>query len=488
MATVAAVDLGATSGRVLVGTLDADRIMVREELRFAHGPIAVPRAGGYDLVWDIPALWQGILKGLRHAGPIDAIGVDTWAVDYGRLDENGRLLGLPESYRSPRTDTIIDDGRLPSGAELFTLNGLAAQQFNTCYQLLADLDQNRMGAVAGLALLPDLISYWLTGNRVTELTNASTTGLIDPRTRQWQPQLVAAFEKYGLDLTDLFGPLVESGHVIGRATACGIDWQGAAPAVVAVGSHDTASAVAAVPATISPFAYVSSGTWSLVGLELDEPVCTSQAWSAGFANELGVDGTVRFLKNVAGMWVQSQCFAQWDREGVEVPEWNELDSQTELISPRSHLMNICDQVFFAPGDMTGRIDDACRAAGYPIPHSIPAYMRCIYDSLALAYRRCLDQAREVTGIDPQALHIVGGGAKNALLCQAAADATGLDVIAGPVEATAIGNLAVTLQAIGAIKPGLDSLRSLVINSFRPKTYHADSTAYSAWDRANSAVK
>ncbi|MDU0968027.1 MAG: rhamnulokinase family protein [Actinomycetaceae bacterium] len=481
MPTVAAIDLGATSGRVLVGRYEDGRLDITETSRFAHGPVAVPTAGGSDLVWDLPALWSGIVRGLAAAGPLDSVGVDTWAVDYGRLDGAGRLLALPQSYRSPRTADLPADPRLPTGDDLFRLNGLAQHPFTTCYQLLADLDEHRSGPVDGMALLPDLIGWWLSGTRVCEVTNASTTGLLDPRTRDWQPDVCAALAAQGIDVTSLFGPLVEPGHVLGPARGDVVDWEGAPPQVVAVGSHDTASAVAAIPAATSPIAYVSSGTWSLVGLELTEPVCTPEARAAGFTNELGVDGTVRFLRNVMGMWVQSQCLEQWRREGADVPGWDVLDPLTAQVAPRQHLMDIGDDAFFAPGDMPARVDAACEAAGFPAPQSIAEYMRCIDDSLALAYRRALAQAREVTGITPSALHIVGGGSKNAILCQAAADATGLPVVAGPTECTALGNMGVQLQALGAIPPGLAALRTLVANNQPTTTYTPNETEVAAWD-------
>lgn len=488
---VAAVDLGATSGRVLVGTYAGGRLRVEETARFSHGPVAM----GGDMVWDLPYLWRNILAGLRTAGPVDSIGVDSWAVDYARLDAHGRLLGLPESYRSPRTEGLPEDLRLLRGRPLFARNGVAQHPFNTLYQLVEDADQGRPPAHA-LALLPDLLAAWLLGRRfpeACEVTNASTTGLLDPRTRSWHPEVVAALEAAipGTPcLAASFGTLVEPGTVLGHADpflwgaesgagASDVEREPSAQ-VIAVGSHDTASAVAAVPAVEGPFAYISSGTWSLVGVELTEAVCTPEAFAAGFTNELGVGGRVRFLTNVMGMWVQSQCFEQWTREGVAIPGWEQLDAAAESVAPRSFLMDLRNSVFFAPGNMTPRINAACREFGSSIPRTMAEYLRAIYDSLALAYARALCQAAALSGTRPEAVHIVGGGARNSLLCQATADATGLEVIAGPVEATALGNLGVQLQALGAIPPGLDALRRLVRSSCTLTTYRPRAAEHAAW--------
>lgn len=504
MVSVAAIDLGASSGRVLVGHLEeakaGPRLRVEETARFANRPLIIPRAGGLDTVWDMPRLWEGVLAGLRHAGHLDAVAADTWAVDYARLDQAGRLLGLPESYRSPRTEgqpQLMEDAY---GRALYSENGLQVQPFNTIYQLAQDQAQGRVcagekqtrgrigaGRVRAL-LLPDLFTFWLSGKQITEVTNASSTGLIDPRTRAWsQPICEFMARMYGVDPRELFAPLTEPGSVVGEVRRDALNdvlsSDGEPAKVVAVGSHDTASAVAGIPAEGVDFAYISSGTWSLVGLELARPVMGEEARSANFTNELGVSGTVRFLKNIMGMWVQTQCLAQWKAEGIAVPSWDVLDAQTEALPVLERLIDINDPAFFAPGPMTGRIDKACREGDYPEPRTPAEYMRCIYDSLVLAYRDAILKACELSGKQISRVHLVGGGANNRILCQATADATDLPVIAGPAEGTALGNMSVQLQAIGVIGRSLDEGRTLIRRSVETITYEPRAEQYRLWEQA-----
>ncbi|MDC4233423.1 rhamnulokinase [Actinomyces sp. B33] len=497
---IAAIDLGASSGRVLRGVLDGGRLTVEECSRFPNGPVRVPVDGDNDFEWDVLALWSGIRAGLAEAarrGPVDAIGIDSWAVDYGLLDADGRLVGNPSSYRSPRTETATRRLFDEIGADdLYSLNGLQFQPFNTMFQLIADRDWDRSGRARTMLMLPDLIGYWLTGRRICEVTNASSTGMIDPTTRRWSPEVLDLLSsRFDVDVPAILPELVEPGAVIGPVRLAGVDLrthEGAATPLIAVGSHDTASAVVAVPAVEegAPFGLISSGTWSLVGTELDAPVLSQASRAANFTNELGVDGTVRYLKNIMGMWVQQECLRQWreaessDADGLS---WPVLDAQTEAAEPMRTLFDINDPEFFAPGDMLGRIDRWCARVGEPAPRSRAELLRAITESLVVAYRRALRQTGELSGKAIEVVHIVGGGSKNALLCQSTADATGLPVIAGPVEGTGIGNMVVQLRAIGALDGGLANLRRIVSDSSALTRYEPTPGALGAWEAAEARV-
>ncbi|MGO3084979.1 rhamnulokinase [Ancrocorticia populi] len=504
--TVVAIDLGASSGRVLIGKLDgggpssSPTISVEECSRFPNGPVQVPLydATGeqkQDLHWDILSLWTGIRRGLEEAarrGPVDAIGIDTWAVDYGLLDQDGRLIGNPASYRSERTVPAVADAHaLIPQEELYRYNGLQHQPFNTIFQLLADRELSHVGAglVSSLLLLPDLIGYWLTGAQVCEVTNASTTGLLDPVSRQWEPDLMARMEtEFGVRIQEVLPPLVEPGTVIGTVSLPDIDLRtsgGGKTPVIAVGSHDTASAVAGIPATDSKrFGFISSGTWSLVGTELSSPICSKQACSANFTNELGVDGSVRFLKNIMGMWVQQGCLKEWRDQGMDL-SWDVLDAETEAASPFRTLMDINDPVFAPSGPMLERIDGWARSHAEPVPRSRGEYLRAITDSLAIAYRRALREAAGLASTSFDVIHVVGGGSMNALLCQETANATGLPVVAGPVEGTAMGNMVMQLRAISAVPAdtNLAELRSIIKNSVTTTRYEPTLDHLAQWEEA-----
>jgi len=504
--TVVAIDLGASGGRVLSGTLGpghgpgdegGPRLVVEECSRFPNGPVRVPADGGEDLVWDILFLWKGIRRGLAEAarrGPIDAIGVDTWGVDYGLLDADGRLVANPSAYRSTRTDPAIDRVHaVMARSELYVRNGLQHQPFNTLFQLVADRSHAavRDGVARTALLLPDLIAYWLTGRRVAEATNASTTGLIDPATRRWSPELLALLhDRFGVDVPGLLAPLVEPGTVIGPASLAGIPLrtrEGGPTPVIAVGSHDTASAVAGVPAGgAGAFGFVSSGTWSLVGVELDHPVTTRESMAANFTNELGVDGTVRYLTNISGMWIQQECLRQWRDAGMRDMSWDALDRDTAAADPLRTLLDVNDPVFTPPGPMTQRIDAWARDHGEPVPRGRGAYLRAIVESLAVAYRRALREAAGLSGTPIGTVHIVGGGSRNALLCRLTADATGLPVIAGPVEGTAMGNMVVQLRAIGAVPQDCDltALRRLIDRSAETTRVEPDTARAAVWEAAD----
>ncbi|GAB1516827.1 rhamnulokinase [Actinophytocola sp. KF-1] len=431
---VAAADLGAASGRVIVGEVGADTLELRECHRFPNRPV---RTAG-TLHWDILALYQGVLDGLRAAGPVDGIGIDSWAVDYGLLDADGALLGNPVHYRDERTAGAKDNLERLGARELYATTGLQFLPFNTIHQLAAE---PRLRLAHRLLLIPDLIGYWLTSEQGAEVTNASTTQLLDVTKRAWATDLMA---KADIDAA-LFPELREPGTVIGETDGT---------PVIAVGSHDTASAVVGVPAAHERFAYISCGTWSLVGVELGAPVLTEASRAANFTNELGVDGTVRYLRNVMGLWLLQECVREW---GADVASL--LAGAAKL--PKGAVIDPDDPVFLPPGDMPARIVAACERAGGPVPGDRAAIVRCIVDSLADAHRRAVEDAQRLSGTAVDVVHIVGGGARNALLCQLTADACGLPVVAGPVEATAIGNVLVQARTLGALDGDLTRLRALI---------------------------
>ena len=463
MTAVAAVDLGASSGRVMRGVVSDGRVELEEVRRFGNGPVRV----GATLHWDVLGLYREVLEGLRAAGEVASVGIDTWAVDYGLLDRTGALVGNPVHYRDARTDGIAET--LP---DLYSSNGLQVLPFNTIYQLVAAAGTPALAAAKDLLLIPDLLAYWLTGVRAAEVTNASTTGLLDPVERRWDTGLMA---KAGIDPT-LFAPLCEPGTELGVATV------GTPAPVIAVGSHDTASAVVAVPAENERFAYISCGTWSLVGVELDAPVLTEASRAANFSNELGVDGTVRYLRNVMGLWLLQECVREWGSSDLAA-----LLAEAEAQPALAAVVDAGDPAFIPPGDMPARIAAACTRLGQPAPTSRAGTVRVVLDSLALAHRRAVREAAALSGREVDVVHVVGGGARNELLCRLTADACGLPVVAGPVEATALGNVLVQARALGALTGGLPDLRRTVAESTAPRRHEPDPSSARAWDEAESRL-
>ncbi|MEI4271226.1 rhamnulokinase family protein [Klenkia sp. LSe6-5] len=454
----AAVDLGASSGRVMVADVGPGRLELTEVHRFANRPVA---AGG-RLHWDVLSLYAGVLDGLRAAGrtgPLDGVGIDSWAVDVGLLDADGALLGNPLHYRDagheagvPQVHAVAD------AAELYRVNGLQHLPFNTVFQLAARRGSAQLDAARTALLVPDLVAYWLTGAVAAELTNASTTGLLDTRTREWSWPLVDA-----LDLPrHLFPPLVAPGDPLGVLSPDVLEQTGLTGPVpvTAVGSHDTASAVVGVPAATDRFAYISCGTWSLVGVELATPVLTEASRSAGFTNELGVDGTVRYLRNVMGLWLLSESLRTWSAAGPPA-DLAELLAAAARVPAFAAVVDCDDPRFLPPGDMPARIAQLCRETGQTPPEGRAETVRCILDSLALAYRRAVRTAARVSGAEVEVVHVVGGGGRNTLLMQLTADACGLPVLAGPVEAAALGNVLVQARAAGTVTGGLPELRALL---------------------------
>jgi sugar (pentulose or hexulose) kinase len=445
---VAGADLGASGGRVIAARVSRDGVELRAVSRFPNEPVF---AGG-TLYWDILRLYAGVLAGLaaadREFGPLASAGIDSWACDYGLLDSSGALLGNPVHYRDSRTTGVT----LPvTQAELYAATGIQHQPFNTVYQLAAAAGTPALAAAQTLLLVPDLLAYWLTGSAGAEVTNASTTALLHVSTRAWAAGLM---ERAGIRAA-LFPPLRQPGDVIGPIT--GIEgWPGGVP-LIAVGSHDTASAVAAVPASGEHFAYISSGTWSLVGMELPSPVLSRESRLANFTNEAGIDGTVRYLRNVSGLWLLQECMRCWG-----VPALHPLLAQAAAEAPLRFVIDPDDPVFLPlGGDMPARIATWLSSRGLPVPSGPAQIVRCVLDSLALAYRRAVLAVQELSGRHADVVHIVGGGSRNELLCQLTADATGLPVVAGPAEATALGNVLVQARALGAAPGSLAGMRALL---------------------------
>jgi rhamnulokinase len=436
MAVLAAVDLGASGGRVMAGTVRGGSVQLEAVHRFPNG---VAEIGGH-LRWDLPRLLGEIRTGLAKVPDAVSIGIDTWGVDYGLLDEDGTLLAPPIAYRDDRTIKVLDEvhRRIPPRA-LYEANGLQFLPFTTLYQLAAEQTGDLWERAAHLALIPDLIAHELTGVLGTERTNASTTGLLDPRTHEWSAGIL---DRLGIPRR-LLPHLEAAGSVRGR-TADGTP-------VVSVGSHDTASAVVGVPATSPNFAYIACGTWSLVGLELDRPVVTDAAFEANFTNELGVDGRTRFLRNVGGLWLLQECLRSWGRDDVE-----RLVAAAGQLPASDTLIDVDDTAFVSPGQMPERI-----AAAVDRPLSEVETVRCILDSLATAFARTVHQAAALSGRRVDVIHLVGGGSQNDLLGQLTADAAQLPVVAGPVEATALGNVLVQARAHGLLPSTLEELRSTV---------------------------
>jgi rhamnulokinase len=427
--------------------------------RFRNGAVRLPDG----LYWDVLGLYTDVLTGLRAAARAErltGLAIDSWAVDYGLLDARGTLQGNPRHYRDPRTDAVIDDVHAKlDPARLYGVTGLQFLPFNTLYQLAAEpaLDGRRA------LLVPDLLGYWLTGRQVAEETNASTTGLLDARTGGWSTPLLEAL---GLP-PGLLPDVIAAGEVLAPLTAevgaeIGVDY---ALPVTTVGSHDTASAVVGVPAETERFGYISCGTWGLVGVELDAPVLTEDSRKANFTNERGVDGTIRYLRNVMGLWLLSESMRTWDLRGRGV-ELGDLLLAAAALPAGGPRIDPDDPVFLPPGDMPERIT---RAAGLRDPDP-EVVVRCILDSLAVAFAEAMADAERLSGRPVEVVHLVGGGSQNALLCQLTADAVGRPVVAGPVEATALGNVLVQARTHGVLSGDLAALRGRVRAASRLHRY------------------
>ena len=463
MSDFAAIDLGAESGRVVHGRFDGDRVTLEVAHRFENRPVRLPDG----VHWNLLGLSSEALTGLRAIdAPLRGVGVDTWGVDYALLDGDGRLLGLPFHYRDARTDGMVSRAhtRVPAH-EMYAVTGIQTMPINTVFQLLAD---DRAAHAERIALVPDLLSYWLSGELVNEVTNASTTGLLDARAGDWARALI---ERLGLPAAPFAGEPVEAGTTLGPMLAHHeID----AP-VHAVASHDTASAFVAAPLRSENAAILSSGTWSLLGIELDAPVLSEQASEFNLTNERGVDGTIRLLRNVMGLWLVQECRRHWD---ASYDELHELAAQARADVP---LLDPDDERFLRPGDMPRLIAAACTEAGQDAPEGRGEIVRSVLTSLACKYRLVLERLELVTGREVELVHVIGGGARNELLCRLTADLTGRPVLAGPVEATALGNVLVQARAVGELGP-LPELRAVAAASADPAVFEPADEVDGIYDR------
>ena len=478
---VAAIDLGASSGRIVMGDGTDRGLRLREVHRFPNQP----RLVGGVLRWDARALFAEICDGLRAAaadGHLDAVSVDGWAVDYGLLDGDGDLVADPASYRDPRSGPPFAavTGAGVGGVDarrLYQATGIAPQPINTVFQLMAERD---LGRARHAVLVPDLMTYWLSGQLGTELTNASTTGLLDTRVMKWADQVAEALAVR----IKMFPPLRAAGEVAGPAVPDlgPAVWDRARPPQVIVGpSHDTAAAVAGVPAAEEGFAFVCTGTWALVGVELPAPVITEAALQAGFSNEAGVDGTTRFLRNVTGFWLLQECVREWGRVDLD-----SLTLSAGRVTGLRALVDVQDPAFLPSGGMTQRIIRACLRSTGVVLSGEAEILRCILDSMAVAIRQAVRDAVRLTARPVRTVHVVGGGAANPLFCQLVADACQLPVVAGPVEAACWGNTLIQARALGLAGGSLPELRSLVRRTVRLVGYQP-SGPDRAWERAEEIV-
>ena len=481
-----AVDLGAESGRGVIGRFDGERLALHEVHRFPNGPVRMLET----LHWDLPRLFEEIKTALRKAGAagpgLDGVGVDTWGVDFGLVGRGDTLLGNPVHYRDARTEGMIEAAsRLVPRRRMYEITGLQFLPFNTAFQLLAlkSAGSPLLEVAETLLMMPDLFGWLLTGRRAGERTDASTTQLLDPRAGAWSDELCA-----GLGLPRAVLPeLIEPGTELGPLRRSVAEEVGIASlTVLAPATHDTASAVAAVPAVGAgpaggppDWCYLSSGTWSLLGVEVPRPIIDAATYRHNFTNEGGVAGTTRLLKNIMGLWLVQECRRAWARAGRDL-SYEELLPRAEAAPAFASLVDPDDPSFLAPGDMPARLAAFCARTGQPAPADDGAFVRCALESLALKYRWTVERLEEILGTTIRTIHVVGGGSRNTLLCQFAADACKRPVHAGPVEATAAGN--VLLQAMGRGRIGsVAEARAVVARSFPATVYEPRDPA--AWDEA-----
>ncbi|MFL6009536.1 MAG: rhamnulokinase family protein [Rubrobacteraceae bacterium] len=472
-----AVDVGAESGRVFLGCFDGQRVDLREVHRFANVPVRVADGLHWDVLRIMHEVNEGLRRAVREGRELASVGVDTWGVDFALLDRDGALVSNPYHYRDGRTEGMMERAaeRVPA-EEVYRTTGIQFIPLNTLYQLLALEDSPLLEAAETLMMMPDLIGYWLTGEKACEYTNATTTQLYDLDAADWAWELA---RKLGIPeriFPEIIAPGTQLGALLPEVRVeTGL---GEVP-VMATATHDTASAVVAVPAD-GPFAYISSGTWSLVGVETERPVTTQGALRHNFTNEGGFGGRVRLLRNVMGLWLLQECRRTWGRAGSDY-SYEELVRLAEAAAPFGALVEPDHPGFLAPGDMPARLRDFCAKTGQDLSEEPGVIARCVFESLALKYRWVLEKAEEVSGQRAEKVHVVGGGARNSLLCRLTAEATGRPVVAGPVEATVLGNIMV--QACGCGYVGsLEEIRDVVRSSVEPDTYYPEDEA-ARWEEA-----
>ena len=478
-----AIDLGAESGRGVIGSLDGKRLALEVAHRFPNGPVRVMGS----IYWDVLRLFDEAQHALALAskrGEIAGVGIDTWGVDYALLGRGDVLLGNPHHYRDSRTDGIMDKAfEILPAEEIFERTGIQFMQINTLFQLLAmSLAGSPILEIAQTLLpIPNLFSFWLSGVRAAEFTHSTTTQCYDPRAADWATDML---QKLGLP-TRIFPEIVPPATVLGPVLPTVAEHTGAKGVpVIATATHDTASAVAAVPATTPNYAYISSGTWSLMGIETTQPIINETVRTHNFTNEGGVAGTFRFLKNIMGLWLIQECRRTWAKEGDDL-SYDDISGLAAAARPFKAVIDPDWPAFLAPGDMPARIVRFCKETRQNVPEGKGEIVRTVLEGLALKYRSTLDTLERLAGRRVETIHIVGGGCQNRLLCQFAADATGRPVIAGPVEATAAGNVLVQAMATGLVA-SLAEIRSIVRGSFQLEQSEPKDT--SDWDEAYSRFR
>ncbi len=479
-----AFDLGAESGRAILGHFDGNKFTLSEIHRFPNVPVIMPQKhGSSSLRWDILRLWSDVKEGIaritrKQGETITAIGVDTWGVDFGFIDEKGALISAPYAYRDKRTDGILEKAfeRL-SREQIFEQTGIQFLQLNSLFQLLAMvLDDAPEFKIAKVFLtMPDIINYWLTGDTVNEFTIATTTQCYDPRKRKWAYPVLEAM---GIP-THIFGEIVSAGTYLGKVSKQLSEELNVHASVVAPACHDTGSAAAAVPSTHDDVAWISSGTWSILGTNVENPIINEQSLSQNFTNEGGVGNTYRFCKNITGLWLVQECRRAWALEGKEY-SYAELTEMAALAKPLQCFVDPDSPDFLHPGEMPQKIVNYCKRTNQAIPEDRAAIVRCALESIALKYRYVLEKLEQIVGRSLSPLHIVGGGTKNQLLNQFTADATKKEVVCGPSEATALGNIMMQAVALGNIS-SIQEGREVIRRSCEVSTYQPKDT--SAWDEA-----
>lgn len=483
---VLAFDYGASSGRAILGEYDGNKITLTEVHRFLNEPVEI----GGTLYWDALRLFHELKQGLLKAQQqgytdIESIGIDTWGVDFGLLDKDGALLGNPVHYRDSRTNGMIEEvAKVVPNSALYSRTGSQVASINTLYQMYS-LKLNKpelLEAAQDMLFMPDLFAYFLTGKKVCEETIASTSQFLNPSTKEIDKELL---ETLGLP-TKLLQKMVKPGTQIGILKEDVIKELGLnyCPKVISVAQHDTASAVMAVPVSEDRFAYISSGTWSLLGSETPKPYLTETAQALNFTNEGGYNNTIRLLKNIMGLWIIQECKRQWDKQG-QCYGFGELCKMATETNCPDCFINPDDPVFMPPFGMVDRIQDYCKKTGQYVPQTIGEVMRCVIESLALKYKVSLQGLEDILGYNLPVLHVVGGGCQNTLLCQFTANAIERPVVAGPIEATALGNIACQLISLGAIKD-IKEARRIIGNSFETVTYHPENTEL--WNKKIEAFK
>ncbi len=474
-----AFDLGASSGRAILGTLNEGKIELTEIHRFENRMQHI--RGSYH--WNIFSLFDELKTGLSkcirdfHIQP-ESIGIDTWGVDFAHLNREGQIIALPYAYRDSRTDHAMDElfSIIPA-EEVYRQTGIQFMQFNSLFQLfsMSKVNSSLLEITDSILFMPDALNYLFSGEKKAEFTIASTSQMLKPGTCQWQTELI---RKAGID-PSILQEIVWPGTIVGQTTS-EISAQTGSKSipVVAVGAHDTASAIASVPAQGNNWAFISSGTWSIMGIENSTPIISDETRAMNFTNEGGVEGTTRFSKNIMGMWLIQECKRIWSRENEY--SWPEIVEMGRQAEPFKYLINPDDSTFLNPDNMPEAIANFCMRTGQGIPDSHQAIIRCIYDSLALKYRYTLNQIHQVCNNQMEKIHIIGGGSNNHFLCQLTADATGLPVVAGPTEATATGNILMQAKALGHIK-SLGEIREIVQRSFGVLQFSPSVAAN--WDQA-----